>query len=242
MIILPAIDLQDGHVVRLSQGDYDRKTVYSKQPASVAEGFVEKGATWLHVVDLDGARDGKEQNRAVIAELCKQPLQVQTGGGIRTEKDVAELLALGVARVILGTLALTDFSLVEALAKKYGEKLAVGVDTKNGMVATHGWREVSRIPGVDFCKKLLDTGIQTVIYTDIAKDGQLAGTNLALYEKLQAIQGLQVIASGGVTFEDEIERLKALKLYGVILGKALYEGKLSLGRALAIAKGEQAPC
>ena len=242
MLIFPAIDLRGGHVVRLAQGDYGRMTTYSGDPVEVAEGFKRLGATGLHVVDLDGAKDGNPQNRAVIKALCGLSLTVQVGGGMRSEADVEETLALGVNRVILGTVAVTDYPLVERLAQKHGEKLAVGVDVKDGYVATHGWQEVSGIRGIDFCKKLRDTGIRTVIYTDISRDGLLEGTNLAAYEELSKVEGLQVIASGGVSFENEVQSLREMDLYGVILGKALYTGKLSLSRCLAIAKGELQSC
>ena len=242
MLIFPAIDLRDGRVVRLSQGDYERMTVYSGNPVEVAEGFVAEGATCLHMVDLDGAKEGTPQNRAIIGELAKLPLLTQMGGGMRTEKNVEDALALGVNRVILGTVAVTDFPLVERLAKVHEGRLAVGVDVKNGYVATHGWQNVSGETCVDFCKKLRDAGISTVIYTDISKDGQLAGTNLKAYEELAKISGLQIIASGGVSFEEEIKALRDMGLYGAILGKALYAGKLSLSRAVAIAGGEASPC
>ena len=241
MLIYPAIDLRGGRVVRLSQGDYDRMTVYAHDPAAVAQGFVDAGATCLHAVDLDGAKDGSPMNRAVIGELCKKPLFVEVGGGMRTEADVENTLALGVDRVILGTVAVTNFALVQQLVKKHGEKIAVGVDTKDGLIATHGWLETSDVRGVDFCRKLADAGVSTVIYTDISRDGQLSGTNLAVYEELSRIDGLNIIASGGVSFEHEIAALRDMRLHGCILGKALYTGKLDLARALAIAK-EAAPC
>ena len=242
MLIFPAIDLRGGRVVRLAQGDYQKMTIYASDPLEVAQGFIRVGASCLHVVDLDGAKDGNAKNRSLIGELCKLPLMVQVGGGIRSEADVAEVLEAGAGRVIGGTIAVTDFDLLKKLAKQYGEKLAVGVDVKDGQVAIHGWQQVSDITGIDFCRRLMDIGINTVIYTDISRDGQLAGTNMALYQELTGIQGLQVIASGGVSFEQEIKGLAGMGLYGAILGKALYTGKLSLVRSLAIAKGELEPC
>jgi phosphoribosylformimino-5-aminoimidazole carboxamide ribotide isomerase len=242
MLIFPAIDLRGGKVVRLSQGDFDRMTVYAEDPLAVAGEFARLGAEWLHVVDLDGAKDGNPQNRAIAKALCGLPLRVQMGGGMRTEADVEEALAMGVSRVILGTAAVTNFPMVERLAAKHGEKLAVGVDVREGRVAIHGWQSVSELTGADFCRRLRDVGVGTVIYTDISKDGELKGTNLAAYQELAGIEGLQVIASGGVSFETELVELRRMNLYGVILGKALYAGKLSLARCVAIAKGEADIC
>lgn len=238
MKIYPAIDLRGGQVVRLTQGDYDRMTVYGDDPVRVAMGFADAGSTCLHAVDLDGAKDGSPMNREVIRELCKQPLFIEVGGGMRTEENITDTLALGVDRVILGTIAVTNFELVKTVAKTYGNKIAVGVDAKDGYIATHGWKEVSTVSGVDFCKTLRDIGISTVIYTDISKDGGLSGTNLAIYEELSKIDGLDIIASGGVTYEHEIAALRDMDIHGCILGKALYAGKLDLSRAIAIAKGE----
>ena len=242
MLVFPAIDLRGGQVVRLKQGDYDQMTVYDGDPAEIAQGFIRAGATCLHAVDLDGAKDGNPQNRAVIAKLCKLPLFTQVGGGMRTQADIENTLALGVNRVILGTVAVTDFAFTARMGKLFGDKLAVGVDAKDGFVATHGWKQVTDLPSFDFCRQLVDVGITTVIYTDIAKDGLLAGTNLAAYERLQTIAGLNVIASGGVSFENEVAALRALNVYGVIVGKALYAGKLSLPRVLRIARGEAMSC
>jgi phosphoribosylformimino-5-aminoimidazole carboxamide ribotide isomerase len=242
MRLFPAIDLRGGRVVRLTQGDYDRMTVYGDDPVAVAEGFVAAGAEYLHTVDLDAAKSGGAENRAVIGRLCGLPLFVQTGGGIRTEADIEAVLALGVKRAILGTVAVTDFDFTARMGKKYGERLAVGVDARDGLVAIHGWQTVTDIGSFDFCQRLVDVGITTVIYTDIGKDGLLAGANLAAYERLNAIHGLRVIASGGVTGEGEIARLRDMGVYGAIVGKALYAGKLDLKRALQVAKGEAEPC
>ena len=242
MLIYPAIDLRGGRVVRLSQGDYDRMTVYSDDPVEVARGFIKSGATCLHAVDLDGARSGDPMNREIIARLCALKLFVEVGGGMRSERDVEDTLALGVDRVILGTLAVTDFPLVKRLLGRYGQRIAVGVDARDGLVATHGWREVSALGGVEFCARLLDEGVSTVIYTDISRDGQLSGTNLDVYRELCRLDGLNVIASGGVSYEGELAQLRDMGAHGAILGKALYAGKLSLDRAIAIAAGEAEPC
>ena len=242
MLIFPAIDLREGRVVRLRQGDYDQMTVYADDPSDVADSYLRAGATCLHVVDLDGAKDGNPQNRDVIRTLCGRGLFTEVGGGIRTEADIERTLALGADRVILGTVAVEDFAFTARMGAKYGDRLAVGVDAKDGLVAIHGWRTVTDQPSYAFCRKLLDVGIRTVIYTDIAKDGLLAGTNLAAYERLREIDGLQVIASGGISFEAEIEALRKLDVYGAIVGKALYAGKLSLPRVIRIARGEETPC
>ena len=242
MLIYPAIDLRGGRVVRLQQGDYDKMTVYGDDPAAVARSFKEAGATCLHAVDLDGAKDGSPMNREVIAALCREGLFTEVGGGMRDENAVEATLALGVSRAILGTVAVEDFALTARLGKKYGDKLAVGVDAKDGFVATHGWRTVTDVDSFDFCRRLVDVGISTVIYTDISRDGLLSGTNLAAYERLQAIHGLNVIASGGVSFEKEIAALRDLGVYGAIVGKALYTGRLSLSRVLAVARGEVEAC
>ncbi|NLI23064.1 MAG: 1-(5-phosphoribosyl)-5-[(5-phosphoribosylamino)methylideneamino]imidazole-4-carboxamide isomerase [Clostridiales bacterium] len=242
MLIFPAVDLRDGRVVRLRQGDYDRMTVYSDDPVEVAQGFVQAGSACLHVVDLDGARDGNPQNRAVIGRLCALPLFTEVGGGMRTQADVEATLALGVDRVILGTAAVTDFDWTARMGKLYGDKLAVGVDVKDGFVAIHGWKTVTDIPGFEFCRRVAQVGIRTVIYTDISRDGLLEGTNLAAYERLRAVEGLQVIASGGVSAESELRALRGMGVYGAIIGQALYTGTLSLARAVTIAKGEEPAC
>ncbi|MFH1513223.1 MAG: 1-(5-phosphoribosyl)-5-[(5-phosphoribosylamino)methylideneamino]imidazole-4-carboxamide isomerase [Bacillota bacterium] len=237
MLIFPAIDLRGGKVVRLWQGDYDRMTVYSDDPVETAKGFLYAGAECMHVVDLDGAKDGSPKNRDVIRTLCKLPLEIEVGGGIRDESTVNDMLSLGVRRVILGSAAVTDFPFARRMGKLYGGRIAAGVDVKDGLVAIHGWTDVSDLNGFDFCQKLLDAGISTVIYTDISKDGLLEGTNLGAYRQLQTIEGLRVIASGGISYEEEIKALRDLGVYGAIIGKALYAGKLSLTRALDIAGG-----
>lgn len=242
MLIYPAIDLRGGRVVRLTQGDYDQMTVYELDASDVAKSYVQAGATCLHAVDLDGAKDGRPQNREVIKALCEQPLFVEVGGGMRDEKAVAETLALGAGRVILGTAAVEDFAFTTRMGQKYGDKLAVGVDAKNGFVATHGWRNVTNIDCFDFCRRLVDVGISTVIFTDVSKDGLLSGTNLQAYEKLAAIKGLRVIASGGISYESEIAALRDMGVYGAIVGKALYSGVMTLSRVLSIARGEEKPC
>lgn len=239
MEIFPAIDIRNGNVVRLTEGDYNRMTVYGSSPLEMAETFVKKGAKNLHMVDLDGAKDGTPVNFDVIKSVAETgKLFTEVGGGIRDEKRIEDYLSLGVNRVILGTVAVRNFAFVEEAVKKYGDKIAVGVDARDGKVAVSGWLETTEIDSLDFCKKLRDAGVKTVIYTDISKDGTLSGTNLEIYEKLSEIENLDIIASGGITFEDEIKKLASMNTYGAIVGKAVYAGKLDLERVLKIAKGE----
>lgn len=198
MELFPAIDLRDGKAVRLVQGDYNQMTVFSDRPEEVALGFKEQGAKNLHVVDLDGAKDAALANFDTIEKLIKTTgLFVEVGGGIRNEASIDKYLSLGAGRVILGTVAVTNYPFVEEMVRKYGDKIAVGVDAKDGFVATHGWLETSEVRGVDFCRRLRDTGVKTVIYTDISRDGKMQGTNLELYKELSQIEGLDIVASGG---------------------------------------------
>ena len=229
MNLFPAIDLRGGKVVRLTQGDYDRMTVYGEDPCAQARQFVEAGARYLHVVDLDGAKDGTLSNYGSIAALAEQGgLYIEVGGGIRTEERIEKYLSLGVDRCILGSVAVTDFDFTARMLKRYGERIAVGVDAKDGFVAIHGWKEVSAEKGVDFCRRLYKAGVGTVIYTDISRDGAERGTNLALYRELSAIDGLNVTASGGVSSLDELRELQRIGTSAAILGKALYTGRLDL--------------
>ena len=229
MQIFPAIDLSGGQVVRLYQGDYDKMTVYGADPCAVAREFMAAGAKYLHVVDLDGAKDGTLANFDSIAALAKQGgLYIEVGGGIRTEERIQKYLELGVGRCILGTIAVKDFDFTARMAKKYGEKIAVGVDARDGYVAVSGWLETSREKGVDFCRRLRDAGVQTVIYTDISRDGAEQGTNLELYRELAGIEGLNITASGGVSSIEELKELQTIGTHAAILGKALYTGRLDL--------------
>ena len=240
MEIFPAIDLSGGQVVRLRQGDYADMQVYSADPERVARDFLAQGAKNLHVVDLDGAKDGQAVNTEAIRSLCGiEGLFVQVGGGIRDESRIEQVLALGAKRVILGTVAVKNFPFVEDMAKKYGECIAVGVDARDGRVAVSGWLETTDVDSLAFCKRLRDACVRTVIYTDIAKDGELKGANLDAYRALREIDGLQVVASGGISFEHEIAALRDMGTYAAILGKALYVGKLTLNRAIAIAAGKE---
>lgn len=240
MEIFPAIDIRSGKVVRLTEGDYDRMTVYSDSPEKIAEEFINKGAKNLHVVDLDGAKDGTTANFETIKALCKyKELFIEVGGGIRNIDRLKAYLDLGVDRTIIGTAAVKNYPFVEEAVSLYGDAVAVGVDAKDGKVAVGGWLEVTDIDSVEFCKKLRDTGVKTVIYTDISKDGTLTGTNLEIYKELAKIKGLDIVASGGITFEDEITQLAQMNTYAAIVGKAIYSGKLSLERVLALAGGNR---
>ena len=234
MQIFPAIDLRGGQVVRLYQGDYDRETVYAADPCAVARSFLAAGAKYLHVVDLDGARDGMLANFDTIAAIVKQGgLYIEVGGGIRTEDRIRRYLDLGVGRCILGTIAVKDFDFTARMAQTYGDRIAVGVDARDGYVAVSGWKELSAERGVDFCRRLRDAGVKTVIYTDISRDGAEQGTNLDLYQQLAEIQGLDITASGGVSSIEELKELQRIGTRAAILGKALYTGRLDLKTVIA---------
>ena len=234
MQIFPAIDLRGGQVVRLYQGDYDRETVYAADPCAVARAFIDAGAKYLHVVDLDGAKDGTLANFETIAAIAKQGgLYIEVGGGIRTEDRIRRYLDLGVGRCILGTIAVRDFDFTARMARTYGDRIAVGVDARDGYVAVSGWKELSAERGVDFCRRLRDAGVKTVIYTDISRDGAEAGTNLDLYRELSEIQGLDITASGGVSSIEELKELQRIGTRAAILGKALYTGRLDLKTVIA---------
>ena len=229
MQIFPAIDLRGGQVVRLYQGDYDKMTVYGQDHCAAARDFLAAGAGYLHVVDLDGAKDGTLANFDSIAAIAKQGgLYMEVGGGIRTEDRIKQYLDLGVGRCILGTIAVKDFDFTVRMARKYGDKIAVGVDARDGYVAVSGWRELSEERGVDFCRRLFGAGVRTVIYTDISRDGAERGANLDIYRELAEIRGLNVTASGGVGSIAELKALQAIGTHAAILGKALYTGRLDL--------------
>ena len=234
MQIFPAIDLRGGQVVRLYQGDYDKETVYAQDPCAVARSFLAAGAKYLHVVDLDGARNGMLANFETIAAIVKQGgLYIEVGGGIRAEDRIRRYLDLGVGRCILGTIAVKDFDFTARMAQTYGDRIAVGVDARDGYVAVSGWKELSAERGVDFCRRLRDAGVKTVIYTDISRDGAEQGTNLDLYQQLAEIQGLDITASGGVSSIEELKELQRIGTRAAILGKALYTGRLDLKTVIA---------
>lgn len=230
MKLFPAIDLRGGQVVRLTQGDYDRMTVYGADPAAQAAAFRQAGASCLHLVDLDGARDGAPANGPAIQAIARQGgLYIEVGGGIRTQERIEQYLELGVGRCILGSVAVTDFDFTARMLQTYGDRLAVGVDMKDGRVAIHGWKEVSDVDGLDFCRRLYEAGCTAVICTDIARDGAMQGTNLDLYRRLrQTLPGLAVTASGGISRMEELEALDQMGTAAAILGKSLYAGALDL--------------
>lgn len=235
--LYPAIDILEGQAVRLLRGDYEAKTTYADNPADVAAKWVEQGANFIHVVDLDGAKQGSPRNRPVIEEIVKSvPVPVQVGGGIRNRETLEGLFSIGVARCILGTAAIQEPELVQYALAQYGEKIAIGIDAKNGFVAVNGWLQTSQVSAIDLALQLKEWGATRVIFTDIARDGTLAGPNLAANVELAKRTGLQVIASGGVKqTTDLIELAKYQKdgVEGAIIGKALYTGNIDLQEALA---------
>lgn len=238
MRIFPAIDLRDGQVVRLTQGDYGRMEVYGSDPAAVARDFARQGAEYLHVVDLDGAKDGALSNFETVADIIAATgMFVEVGGGIRDEARVRAYLERGAGRVILGTAALRDFDFLKRMVDQYGVQIAVGVDAKDGFVATDGWLAVSTVRGIDFCRQLQQAGAAAVIYTDISRDGAMRGVNADVYKALlRAAPGLAVTASGGVSSLQDVRTLAALGVDAAIVGKALYTGALALPEVLAAAR------
>lgn len=237
MKIFPAIDLYEGAAVRLFKGDYNQMTVYDKNPLNIAKKFEECGAEFLHMVDLEGAKTGLTPNLETIENIVKNTsLFVELGGGIRSIETVEKYLSIGVSRVILGTAAITDEAFLDEAIAKYGEKIAVGVDIKDGYVAIKGWTEKSQYTFEDFCKKMQDKGVKTLICTDISKDGAMKGTNRELYKSLSEKLSLDIIASGGVSTIDDIRALREMNLYGAIIGKAYYTNAIDLKEAIEVAK------
>ncbi len=229
MRIFPAIDIIDGKAVRLHKGDYSTAKIYSDDVLSVAKGFAEDGAEYLHIVDLDGAKGGKTRNFSVIEKITTATgMFCEVGGGIRTMDSIESYLSSGAGRVILGTAAINDPALLQKAVDTYKERICVGVDTKDGAVAVNGWLELTNTNGVDFCKRLKSIGVKSVIYTDISKDGTLGGTNLDIYRELSGIDGLDITASGGISSIKELIALQDIGTHSAILGKAIYEGVLHL--------------
>jgi phosphoribosylformimino-5-aminoimidazole carboxamide ribotide isomerase len=235
MQIWPAIDLRGGKCVRLMQGDYQRETVYGDDPAAMARRWVGEGARHLHLVDLDGARDGRLINRDAVSAIARAvDIPVELGGGIRDEATIAELLQLGLSRVVVGTKALREPDWLRAMCKKFPQRIVLGIDAREGRVATHGWLETSNTSAVDLAKQLSDLPLAALIYTDIATDGMLAGPNLAAMREMASAVKLPVIASGGVTTVKDVEDLVGTGVAGCIIGRALYEHKLALADALEV--------
>jgi phosphoribosylformimino-5-aminoimidazole carboxamide ribotide isomerase len=233
MIILPAIDIKDGRCVRLYQGDYDQMTTYDSDPVQVALRWQEAGASWLHLVDLDGAKEGRPVNAELIGRIrAATTLRIEVGGGMRSLADIELLLGLGIERVILGTVVITDRALLQEALAKWGERIVVGLDARDGLVAISGWRETAATRAVTLAKELSEVGVQRFIYTDISRDGSLVGPNIpALQEMQQAITG-SLIASGGVSSQADLQALASTGVEGAIVGKAIYTGNVDLGAAI----------
>lgn len=237
MIIYPAVDLFEGEAVRLYKGDYSKKTVYSTDPVSVALDFKAKGATHIHLVDLEGAKNGETPNFDTVCRIKSETgLFCEIGGGIRSLDVIDAYIERGLDRVILGTAAVTEAGLVEAAVAKYAEKIAVGIDIKDGYVAIKGWTESSGIDAFEFTEKMQSLGVKTLICTDISKDGAMKGTNRELYRELSERFSVNITASGGVSTLDDVEALRALGLYGAIIGKAYYTGDIDLEKAIEVAR------
>ena len=237
MILFPAIDLYEGQAVRLYQGDYRQMTVYSPDPAALAQKFAATGATHIHLVDLEGARDGTTPNLQLIRRIAAETgLFVEVGGGIRNMDIARAYLENGVSRVILGTAAVTDPGFLQNALDTWGERVAVGADLRDGQVAIRGWQQTSDEGAQAFFDRMQGLGVSTMICTDISRDGAMRGANLELYRSLAKRQGLQIVASGGVSSLDDIKALREMNLYGAILGKAYYTGAVDLADALEAAK------
>jgi phosphoribosylformimino-5-aminoimidazole carboxamide ribotide isomerase len=242
MFIYPAIDLLNGRCVRLRQGDYSRETVFSDDPVAVACRWVELGADRLHVVDLDGAKAGKPVNGAIIRKIVDAArVPVQVGGGLRNEEHLAAAFDSGIRWAVLGTRALQDTQWVRSIAARYPGRIVLGVDAKDGFVATEGWLAVSRVKAVDLAKQVSDAPLAAVVYTDIATDGMMKGPNFAALAEMQAAVSLPIIASGGVCQTEHVSRLMEMRMPGCIVGRALYEGTVDLPTLLNLTRAEAEP-
>jgi len=229
MIIFPAIDIKDGKCVRLTQGDYNKETIYNDSPLAVAKEWQQKGAEYLHLIDLNGAKEGRSINEEIIFSIAKEiNIPVQVGGGVRSLETVEAFISAGVDRVIVGTAAINDRDFLTTAVEKYGEKIAVSIDARKGYVATDGWTKTSTIKATDLLADLEKIGVSTVVYTDIFKDGMLEGPNLEELQMINERTSIDVIASGGITTAEDVSDVKQLKVYGAIIGKALYDGTLTL--------------
>lgn len=229
MIVFPAIDIQNGHAVRLRQGVKEDSTTYFADPVEAAVKWCDEGALFLHVVDLDGAFSGSRCNAEIIGRICDAvDIPVEVGGGIRSEEAIQSYLNVGVNRVIIGSKAVEDEAFITKMAQKYGSSLAVSIDAKGDVVATRGWVDGSDKKVLSFAQFLLSIGIQTIIYTDISRDGMLTGPNMDMLEQLQQLPYIRLIASGGMSSIEDLKKLQAMHVYGAITGKALYEGKITM--------------
>ncbi len=237
MVIFPAIDILDGKAVRLLKGDYNQVTVYSERPWEFARDFVDKGCSAIHIVDLDGARTGETVNLGTVKRIAEtKGLFSEIGGGIRNMETVERYLEAGISRVILGTAALKDPAFLKAAIRSYSDRIAVGVDLKEGKVSVKGWLETSDKDGFEFMKELEDIGVSTVIVTDISRDGAMRGTNLELYRRIASEIGMAVTASGGISTLEDLRALRAMEVHGAIIGKAYYTGAIRLEDALEVAR------
>jgi phosphoribosylformimino-5-aminoimidazole carboxamide ribotide isomerase len=238
LVILPSIDLRHGKVVRLKQGDYSQQITYDVDPMEVAASYANAGAKWMHVIDLDGAKEGKPVQLELLSKLAAASgLQVQIGGGIRTEDDIQRLFQAGAARVVIGTRAMQDWDWFSKLVHnpQYAGKITLALDAKNGIVATHGWTETSTLAAVDVAKKVYGWPLAAILYTDVAKDGMLTGPNFEQTKQLAEATDIPVIASGGVGSIEHIRTLTTMPVWGVIVGRSLYEGKVDLAEAIKLA-------
>lgn len=237
MIIFPAIDLFEGKAVRLYKGDYNKMTIYSDNPSKIAEDFKAQGATHIHIVDLEGAKGGTTPNFDTVIEIKRRSgLFCEIGGGIRDMNTIERYISSGIDRVILGTAAVTNEGFVKEAVKEYGNKIAVGIDLRDGFVAIKGWTEKSSLTAFEFCEKMQSEGVETLICTDISKDGAMNGTNHALYHELMSKFNMNITASGGVSSLVDVKRLAEKKLYGAIIGKAYYTGDIDLKQAVEVAR------
>lgn len=237
MIIFPAIDLYEGKAVRLFKGDYAQMTVYSEHPEEIGEAFAAAGATHVHLVDLEGAKTGETPNLETVLRIReKTGLFCEIGGGIRTPDTVKRYLESGLDRVILGTAAVENPAFLDSALASYGERIAVGVDIRDGYVAIRGWTEKSALPFLDFCRDMAKRGVKTLICTDISRDGAMRGTNRELYRELKKELNLNITASGGVSTLEDVESLRRMDLYGAIIGKAYYTGDIDLKKAIEVAR------
>lgn len=240
MQIYPAIDIKNGQCVRLKQGKFDNVTVFNENPKDAAKKWIDYGASYIHIVDLDGARYGKSFTNEIIKDIIdKYNIKIQTGGGIRTIKDIEEKINSGVSRVIIGTASIKNPELVKEAVKVFKDKIAVGVDAENGMAAINGWENISDIKAIDLCLKMKSYGVKTIIYTDISKDGMMSGPNVEATQEIIEKTGMEIIASGGISNIKDIESIKNINAQGVIIGKALYNGAINLKDIIDIfEKGE----
>ena len=237
MIIFPAIDLYDKKAVRLLKGDYQQMTVYSENPVEIARDFENQGASWIHMVDLEGAKDGNTPNLEIVKQVAAETrLKVEIGGGIRSMEVIETYISGGVSRVILGTAAVNDEAFLREAVSRYGEKIAVGADVKDGRIAIKGWLQQSELTLEEFLDNMQKIGIHNIICTDISRDGAMKGTNLKLYEELSKKYDMDITASGGVSSMDDVRKLRKMDLYGAIIGKAYYTGAINLAEVIEVAK------